>query len=101
MEFNRFDIIAAHYLFCCEWYNGMSDPLYARQCKISKYYNPGPMDRGWDSLSYNAREIYYALCEKHGFKCPRNEDMDEDEDYFASLAAEESSHFAGADQWED
>lgn len=67
MFFDRFDIVSAHYAFCCDWYNGQRDKLYARLCRIGNYYKPSVLDKGYVSLSENGKDIYAALCEKHGF----------------------------------
>jgi hypothetical protein len=77
MYWDRFDIVEAHYAFCCEWYDGQRDPLYARQCKIRQYFTPGRLWNGFDSLTENGKEIYLALCEKHGFKMKETENVDD------------------------
>ena len=67
MYFDTFDIVSAHYAFCTENYNGQTDPLYARACKITSKlnFNPGPCWRGYDSLTENGQEIYNNLVEKN------------------------------------
>ena len=65
MYFDRFDIIAAHYLFCAGYYTGQNDKLYARLCRIKKYFNPGPLFEGYVSLSENGQVIYDNLVKKH------------------------------------
>jgi hypothetical protein len=65
MYFDRFDVVAAHYAFCADYYNGMGCDLYRRLCRISRYYQPGAAYRGYTSLSENAQCIYDALVAKH------------------------------------
>lgn len=67
MEFDRFDIVSAHYTFYSDWYNGQGDPLYARLCKITNKlrFNPGPLWKGYESLSDNGQMIYELLFDKH------------------------------------
>lgn len=59
MYFDRFDVVAAHYAYCADYYNGMGCPLYARLCRISRYYRPGRA--GYDDLTDNAKAIYDNL----------------------------------------
>jgi hypothetical protein len=61
MYFDRFDIVAAHYCFAVENHSGQGSALYAKLCRISKYYKPSPLDRGFESLSENGKEIYLQL----------------------------------------
>lgn len=67
MYYDKFDIVEAHYCFCCDFYNGQACPLYAKQCRIRRYYTPSPLFNGFDSLSDNGKEIYRALCQKYKF----------------------------------
>ena len=64
MFWDRFDIVSAHYAFACDYHGGQWTGLYARLCRISKYFNPGPMFRGFESLSENAQEIYNNLASR-------------------------------------
>ena len=64
MYFNRWDIVEAHYAFCSEWHHGQFSELYARQCRISEYFKPGLLWRGYQSLSENGKEIYDQLATK-------------------------------------
>jgi len=41
--FSRFDICLGHLVYCQQWYDGQADPLYARQCKISRYLKISPL----------------------------------------------------------
>lgn len=67
MWFDRFDIVMAHYIFCLDYHAGIQCPLYARQCRIRRYFTPSPMLGGYEDLSENAQVIYDNLVEKHGF----------------------------------
>lgn len=62
-EWNRWDIVEAHYAYCMDNHNGQGCPLYAEMCRIGRYFKPGPLWVGFDSLSDNAQSIYYDLQE--------------------------------------
>tara|TARA_Y100000310_G_scaffold130925_1_gene130067 strand:+ start:353 stop:577 length:225 start_codon:yes stop_codon:yes gene_type:complete len=62
---DRFDIVAAHYWYCVENHEGQNTFLYERLSKISGYYNPSPMHKGYESLSETQKEIYDDLMKKH------------------------------------
>ena len=64
MYYDRHDIIEAHYAFCVAYHGGQNSDLYKRQCRISRYYRPSPMWRGYPNLSDNGKEIYNALRDK-------------------------------------
>ncbi len=61
MYFDRFDIVSAHYAFACDWHTGQASELYARQCRISRYFSPGASWNGYASLSENGQAIYDEL----------------------------------------
>ncbi len=61
MYFDRFDIIQAHYAFACDYHGGQASKLYSRLCRIGRYFTPGALWRGFDSLSENGQEIYRNL----------------------------------------
>lgn len=63
MEFDRFDIVSAHYAHAVDYHEGQTSDLYAKQCRISRYFKPGAMWRGYESLSENGKEIYNNLVE--------------------------------------
>lgn len=67
MFFDRFDIVEAHYAFACDYHSGQWSELYAKLSRISKYFTPSPLWRGFESLSENAQEIYNNLVAKHGY----------------------------------
>ena len=69
MYFDRFDIVEAHYWFCADYHEGQWSDKYARLCRIGDYYTPGPLHKGYGSLSENAREIYDNLTEQEGRRC--------------------------------
>jgi len=66
MYYDRFDIVEAHYWFAVHHHDGQWSELYKRQCRIDRYFHPGAMHNG--PTTDNAREIYNALCEKHGLE---------------------------------
>ena len=61
--FDRFDIVSAHYAYAVDYHGGQWSELYARQCRISRYFRPGAMFNGYESLSENGKEIYDNLVE--------------------------------------
>lgn len=63
--FDRFDIVEAYYAYACDYHDGQWSDLYALQCRISNYFKPGLMWRGYDSLSENGKEIYNQLVSKN------------------------------------
>lgn len=65
MYFDRFDIISAHYAFACDYHNGQWSDLYRRLCRIGRYFTPGPLWRGFDSLTENGQAIYQNLVQNH------------------------------------
>jgi hypothetical protein len=50
MYFNRFDIVEAHYTYCVDYHSGQFSDLYKKLCKITKYFTPSPMFKGYESL---------------------------------------------------
>ncbi len=65
MYFDRFDIVEAHYAHAVDYHDGQTSDLYVKQCRISRYFKPGGMWKGYDSLSDNGKEIYDALVALH------------------------------------
>jgi hypothetical protein len=61
MYFDRFDIVSAHYAFCCDYHEGQGSELYAKLCRIGNYFTPGMAWKGYDSLSENGQMIYHNL----------------------------------------
>ena len=59
MYYDRFDIVQAHYWHAVNYHTGMSSDLYLKQCRISRYYRPSPLENG--PSTENAREIYTQL----------------------------------------
>lgn len=66
MWFDRYDIIGAHYWFASHYHGGQRSELYARQCRISRYFRPGMAAEG--PTTENACRIYNSLEARHGFK---------------------------------
>ena len=62
MNWDRFDIVEAHYWFCADYHTGQACPLYARLGRIQGYYRPSPLQHG--PAGPNAQAIYDALCMK-------------------------------------
>lgn len=65
MCFDKWDIVSSHYCFYCDYHGGQSSDFYKRMCRIGRYYKPSPLDKGYESLSENGREIYDNLKQKH------------------------------------
>lgn len=57
--FDRFDIVEAHYWYCVNYHDGQASALYARLCRIRRYFAPGHGHVGPSTA--NGREIYTAL----------------------------------------
>ena len=62
MEYNRFDIVEAHYWYCAHYHGGQWSDLYRRLCRISEYFSPGCTQNG--PSSFNSQMIYDNLVEK-------------------------------------
>lgn len=69
MFYDKFDIISAHYAFAVDFHGGQWTDLYAKLCSIQKYFNPGPLWKGYDSLTENGQAIYDALVQKQDLCC--------------------------------
>ena len=67
MAWDRFDIVEAYYWYCVDYHGGQWSKEYSRLCRIGGYYSPGPLHKGFISLSNNAKEIYKNLEQKGGF----------------------------------
>ena len=66
-EYNRFDIVEAHYWFCVHHHEGQFSLKYERMCKLQLkpfYYQPAWTMNG--PQSENSQAIYDALCKKEG-----------------------------------
>lgn len=66
MYFDRWDIVEAHFWFAVHYHGGQWSDLYARQCRISRYFRPGLCQNG--PTTENACVIYNNLERKHGHK---------------------------------
>lgn len=60
MYWDRFDIVEAHYIFCRDWHDGQWSDLYARMCRIQKYFEPR-LSLEYETLTENGKVIYGAL----------------------------------------
>ena len=66
---NRWAIVEGHYLYCLLHHGGQSCPLYARLCRISEYFTPGPLWSesqildGDNPEDEETREVYRELVE--------------------------------------
>ena len=57
--FDRFDIVEAHFWHAVNYHGGMGSELYAKQCRISRYFSPGACQTG--PSTENAWLIYCDL----------------------------------------
>jgi len=65
-EWDRFDIVAAHYCYCVNWHSGQWSKEYARLSKIASYSRNMPTDlKGLLAFSDNSAWIYLNLVEKN------------------------------------
>lgn len=62
MYWDRCDIVEAHYLFCCDYHEGQWSGLYAKLCRIGKYFEPSHVFN-YDTLTENGQVIYDNLVE--------------------------------------
>lgn len=72
MYFDRFDICAAYLCFACLYHGGMGSPEYRIFGRLNRI-GYGPPGQGShaddpDHLEENARAIFDALVERHGFE---------------------------------
>jgi hypothetical protein len=58
MNWDRFDIVEAHYLFLTHYHEGQCSDSYRRLCKILTYFKPAPSGV---TLTENGQEIYNNL----------------------------------------
>ena len=69
---DRFDIVLGHYVFCVLNHGGQGSDRYARLSRLLGYFDPGPRFSETRFLNPqvheydSAREVYRALCVKHG-----------------------------------
>jgi hypothetical protein len=66
MEFNRFDIVEAHYLFLTQYHEGQWSEKYSRLSKITTYFKPA---RSGITLTDNGLEIYNNLVQQELAQC--------------------------------
>ena len=64
--YDRFDICDGYYWWLADHHEGQASEQYKRLCKLDAYYTPHRLEHGpCDALS---REVYDALCKRHGCK---------------------------------
>jgi len=67
---DRFQVVAAHYLWNSHHHGGQNSPEYARLSRISSYFRPSPLmnddiSRGDETVA----EIYLELCRRNHVGC--------------------------------
>lgn len=65
VDYDRVDIIQAHYWYYTNYHNGIMSKEYARLCKLQQYYKPGRFENM--PTSYSAAQIYNQLESKSGY----------------------------------
>ena len=73
---NRFDIVLGHFVFYSQHHGGQGSEFYERRSRVTRYFQPGAAFS--ESRFFNtsvteyedARAVYQALCQKHGFPNP-------------------------------
>lgn len=58
-DYDRMDILDAHYWFCADYHDGQWSRLYERLCRIGRVYQPSPLAHG--PGTDNAKSIYANL----------------------------------------
>jgi hypothetical protein len=61
-EYNRFDIVEAHYWYCVNYHGGRWSDEYERLCHIGEYFKPGACSHG--PSTENSKAIYRDLVQK-------------------------------------
>lgn len=64
MYWNKFDIVEAHYTFYSDYHSGQFSKGYEKLSRISRYFTPSRLFKGYASLSENSKEIYNNLVAK-------------------------------------
>lgn len=66
MEFDRFDICEAHYVFAMLFHGGQGCAIYSKFAQLDRIkFRPSPLRSKPSQLSLNAKEIYLGLVHKH------------------------------------
>ena len=56
-----FDRLEAHYWYAVDYHGGQDSRLYKHLCKLSRYYHPSPIHKGFANLTIEGRFIYNTL----------------------------------------
>lgn len=56
---NRIDVIEGYFWFFTNYHGGQFSDMYARLCRISRYFTPGPFNMG--PSTEGAQAVYDAL----------------------------------------
>ena len=68
--FDRYQIVLGHYIFCTHYHGGQFSDLYAKMCRIGKYFSLSCLWTDSDLENEEneiAKEVYENLKKKHGF----------------------------------
>ena len=64
---DRWAIVAGHYYHAIDYHTGQWSTLYAKQCRISRYFKPSPLWNGIRDAERaipGALDVYNALIER-------------------------------------
>jgi hypothetical protein len=77
MYFDRWAIVEAHYWFAVHYHGGQFSELYAKQCRISRYFRPSVLSSGPSTedacVIYNNLELKYGHKRTHYRMLPSGE----------------------------
>jgi len=66
---DRLDYCSGTLAFWAENHSGQASKGYEILSRVSKQYQPGPLDKGWESLNETAKDVYRAWCRKESVGC--------------------------------
>lgn len=69
LSVDRYDYVEGSYAFWAEHHQGQFSDGYARLSRLSQWFTPGPLWKGWESLSEEAQDVYRAWCRREGVAC--------------------------------
>lgn len=65
VDYDRLDIVQAHYWYYTNYHTGMMSREYARLCKMQRYYKPSPFENM--PTTFAAAYIYNQLESNAGY----------------------------------
>ncbi len=64
----KFDYFEALYAFASDYHSGQNSPGYRILSRVSRFFKPSPMFKGYDSLTEEGKAIYDDLKAKYAEK---------------------------------